>query len=74
MRARPSQSDGSEAGRAPTGSPAVGEPGGGQGNAAPDDDRPDVPGLRTWRAVYWFVLGCFVVTVLVLTVFTRVFA
>lgn len=33
-----------------------------------------VPGFRTWPGVYWFVLGCFVGFVVLLTIFTRVFA
>jgi hypothetical protein len=40
----------------------------------PDDESPGVPGFRTWRGVYLFVFGCFVVVVILLTVFTRYFA
>ncbi|AOS43929.1 hypothetical protein Verru16b_00987 [Lacunisphaera limnophila] len=40
----------------------------------PPDDAPGVPGFRTWRGVYWFVLGCFVLVVLALTLFSRLFA
>jgi hypothetical protein len=40
----------------------------------PDDDAPGVPIFRTWRGVYLFVLATFVVVVLALTVFTRVYA
>jgi hypothetical protein len=40
----------------------------------PNDDSPGVPGFRTWRGVYWFVLGCFVLVVLALTLFSRFFA
>ena len=39
-----------------------------------DDDSPGVPGFRTWRGVYLFVFGCFVVFVIALTIFSRVFA
>jgi hypothetical protein len=39
----------------------------------PDDD-PGLPGFRTWRGVYGFVLGCFVLVVLALTLFSRYFA
>jgi len=39
-----------------------------------DDDSPGVPGFRTWRGVYLFVFGCFVVVVMVLTWFAHVFA
>jgi len=35
------------------------------------DESPGVPGFRTWRGVYWFVLGCFVAVVLALTLFSR---
>jgi hypothetical protein len=41
---------------------------------APDDDSPGVPGFRTWRGVYLFVFAVFVLIVIGLTVFTRVFA
>ena len=40
----------------------------------PDDDSPGVPGFRTWRGVYLFVFGCFILVVLALTLFVRVFA
>jgi hypothetical protein len=40
----------------------------------PDDDSPGLPGFRTWRGVYAFVLGCFVVVVIALTLFSRFFA
>ena len=39
-----------------------------------DDDPPGVPGFRTWRGVYWFVLTCFVLVVVALTLFSRYFA
>ena len=39
-----------------------------------DPDAPDLPGFRTWRGVYLFVLGWFVVVVILLAVFTRVFS
>lgn len=32
-----------------------------------------VPGFRTWRSIYLFVLGCFVGCVVIFTIFTRVF-
>lgn len=38
------------------------------------DDSPGVPGFRTWRGVYLFVFICFVLSVVALTVFSRVFA
>ena len=40
----------------------------------PDDDSPGVPGFRTWRGVYLFVLGSFIFIVLALTFFSRAFA
>ena len=39
-----------------------------------DDDAPGVPGFRSWRSVYWFVFGSFVLTVVALAVFSRVYA
>ena len=44
------------------------------GTGAAEDDRdgsPGVPGFRTWRGVYAFVLGFFVLLVVLLTVFSR---
>ena len=35
---------------------------------------PGVPGIRTWHGVYLFVLGWFVLVVLLLTVFTKIFS
>jgi hypothetical protein len=40
----------------------------------PDDDSPGVPGFRTWRGVYLFVIIVFVVVVIALTIFSRVYA
>jgi len=40
----------------------------------PDDKSTGLPGFGSWRGVYWFVLGCFVLTVLLLALFTRAFA
>lgn len=40
----------------------------------PADEAPEVPGLRTWPAVYWFAFGTFLAVVLGLTIFSRVFA
>ena len=44
----------------------------------PDDrsevEPPDVPGFRTWRAVYLFVFGWFVLLVVLLAAFTAVFS
>jgi hypothetical protein len=37
----------------------------------PDIDPPGVPGFGTWRGVYWFVFGWFVLVVVLLTVFTE---
>ena len=38
------------------------------------DDSPGVPGFRTWRGVYLFVFGCFILVVIALTWFARTFA
>ncbi len=40
----------------------------------PEDASPDVPGFRTWRGVYLFVFGVFIVIVIALTLFSRAFA
>jgi hypothetical protein len=39
----------------------------------PDDEITGLPGLRTWRRVYLFVLVVFVAWVGLLTVLTRMF-
>jgi hypothetical protein len=39
-----------------------------------DHDSPGVPGFRSWRGVYLFVFGGFLLTVLLLTWFAHVFA
>jgi hypothetical protein len=36
-----------------------------------DTESPGVPGFDTWRSVYWFVFGWFVLVVVLLTVFTE---
>ena len=41
---------------------------------ATDDKSPGVPGFRTWRGVYWFVFGFFVLVVTLLAIFSRWFA
>jgi hypothetical protein len=38
---------------------------------AEDAEPPDVPGFRTWRAVYAFVLAWFALLVAALTAFTK---
>ena len=45
-------------------------------DAAPgsDDESPGVPGFRTWRGVYLFVFAGFVIVVVLLAIFSRVFA
>ena len=35
---------------------------------------PEVPGFRTWRGVYLLVFGWFVLVVILLTLFTRLFS
>jgi hypothetical protein len=39
-----------------------------------ENEPPDLPGFRTWRAVYLFVFGCFVLVVVLLAVFSRIFS
>ncbi len=39
-----------------------------------DDEATGLPGFRTWRRVYLFVFGCFVLAVVLLTLFSRHFA
>ena len=41
---------------------------------APETERTGLPWFRTWRGVYLFVLGCFVLYVVLLTVLTRAFS
>ena len=52
------------------------EPGLKSPEAAPDvrDESPGLPWFRTWRGVYLFVLVCFVLYVVLLTVFSRAFS
>ncbi len=40
----------------------------------PDNDDPAVPGFRSWRGVYLFVLGTFAAIVAGLTLFTWAYA
>ena len=40
----------------------------------PNDESPGVPGFRTWRGIYLFVFVSFVVVVVLLALFSRVFA
>jgi len=39
-----------------------------------DGEPPRLPGLRTWRGVYLFVFGWFVLVVVLLAVFSRIFS
>jgi hypothetical protein len=39
-----------------------------------DEEPPDLPGSRTWGAVYLFVFGWFVLVVVLLAAFTRIFS
>jgi hypothetical protein len=41
---------------------------------SPPDATPGLPGFRSWRAVYAFVFGCFVLWIVLLAVFSRLFA
>ena len=40
----------------------------------PEAEPPNLPGFCTWRGVYAVVLGWFVVVVLLLTLFSRIFS
>jgi hypothetical protein len=40
----------------------------------PDAEPPGLPGFRTWRGVYLFVLGWFVLVVALLAAFTLIFS
>jgi hypothetical protein len=47
------------------------------GDAQPPDSQEvstGLPWFHSWYGVYWFVLGCFVVYVVLLTVFSRAFS
>jgi hypothetical protein len=37
-------------------------------------ESPQVPWFRTWRGVYLFVFGWFVLVVILLSVFTKIFS
>jgi hypothetical protein len=39
-----------------------------------DEESPGLPGFRSWRGVYWFVFGCFLLVVIGLTLFSHAFA
>ena len=39
-----------------------------------DEEPPDLPGFRSWGAVYLFVFGWFVLLVVLLAAFTRIFS
>ena len=39
-----------------------------------ETEPPEVPGFRTWRGVYLFVLGWFVLVVILLASFSRIFS
>jgi hypothetical protein len=39
-----------------------------------NDEAPGVPGFRTWRGVYVFVFVTFIVAVLALAIFSRLYA
>lgn len=40
----------------------------------PAEEPPGVPGFRSWRAVYVFVFGAFILLVIALTIFSRFYA
>ena len=39
-----------------------------------ESDPPGVPGFRTWKSIYLFVFGWFVLVVALLAVFSRYFS
>ena len=39
-----------------------------------EGEPPGLPGFRTWRGVYLFVFGWFLLVVVLLTVFTGIFS
>lgn len=39
-----------------------------------DAEPPNVPGFRTWRGIYLFVFGWFVLMVIALGLFSRIFS
>lgn len=39
-----------------------------------DGESPHVPGFRTWRGIYIFVFGAFLLLVVALALFSRAFA
>jgi len=43
-------------------------------NTPPEDNDTGLPVFRTWRAVYGLVLGCFVLVVIALPLFSHYFA
>lgn len=42
-----------------------------QDKIPPDNGSPGLPGVRSWRAVYWIVFGIFVLWVSLLTWLTK---
>ncbi|MDB6054343.1 MAG: hypothetical protein JWN25_1866 [Verrucomicrobiales bacterium] len=45
-----------------------------EGSVVAGDESTGIPVLTTWKAVYWFVLGAFVIWVAVLALLTRLYA
>jgi hypothetical protein len=45
-----------------------------EGRVPPSDHETGLPGLRSWRSVYVFVLGIFVLWVGLLTVLTKMYS
>jgi hypothetical protein len=41
---------------------------------APVEEPTGLPGLHTWKAVYWFVFGCFVLCVALLAALTVIYS
>jgi hypothetical protein len=45
-----------------------------EGRPADDDENPGLPGFRRWREVYVMVFAVFVLVVIALAIFSRVYA
>ncbi|HEX4342083.1 MAG TPA: hypothetical protein VH255_01755 [Verrucomicrobiae bacterium] len=39
-----------------------------------NEEGPHLPGFCTWRGVYWFVMGCFILFVVLLALLSRAYS
>jgi hypothetical protein len=53
--------------------PSCGNTQSGESPARENGELTGLPGLRTWRGVYLFVFGCFVLSVLLLLALTMIY-